>query len=101
MELSVIQTLSEVNDACNFRSTKYNTFWHLRLQLGIQLTDVALNLRVDHYLGWTLALFHLILLFEGYYTLYFSHILVIVINMLIKWKLEDLNLGLCSGDPVM
>ena len=65
----MIQLLNVVKDACNFRSTKYNTFWHLRLQLGIQLTDVALNLRVDHYLGWTFALFHLILLLGGYYTI--------------------------------
>ena len=97
----MIRPLNVVKDARNFRSTKYNTFWNLRLQLGIQLSDVALNLRVEHYLGWTLTSFHLILLLGDYYTLYFSHILVFVINLLIKWELEDLNLGLHSGDPVM
>ena len=85
----------------NFRSTKYHIFLHLRLQLRIQLSDVALNLIVDHYLGWTHALFHLILLLRGYYTLHFSLILVFVINRLIKWELEDMNLRLRSGDPVM
>ena len=55
LELSVIRPLNIVNDVRNFRSTKYNILCHLRLQLGIQLSDVALNLRVDHYLGWTLA----------------------------------------------
>ena len=97
----MIRPLNVVKDARNFRSTKYNTFWHLILQLGIQLSDMALKLRVDHYLGWALALFQLILLLGSYYALYFSHVLVIVINLLIKWKLEDLNLGLRSGDPVM
>ena len=97
----MIRPLNVVKDACNFRSTKYNTFWHLRLQLRIQLSDVDLNLRVDHYLSWTLALFYLILLLGGYYTLCFSYILVIVVNLLIKRKLEDLNLESHSGDPVM
>ena len=65
-ELSVIRPLNVVKVARNFWSAKYNIFWHLRLQLGIQLTDVALNLIVDHYLSWTLALFHLILSLKGY-----------------------------------
>ena len=83
LKLSVIRSLNIVKDARNFRSIKYNTFWHLRLQLGIQSTDVALKLRVDHYLCWTLALFHLILLLGSYYTLYFSYILVIILILLI------------------
>ena len=53
-------------------------FWHMRLQLWIKLSDVSLNLRVDDYLGWTLALFHLILLLGSYYTLCLSYINVIV-----------------------
>ena len=97
----MIRPLKVVNDARYLRSTKYNTFWHLRLRLGIQLSDVAPNLRVDQYLSWTLALLHLILLLGSYYTLCFSYFLVIVIILLIKWKLEDLNLGLHSSDPVM
>ena len=97
----MIRPLNIVKDALNFRSTKYHILLHLRLQLGIQLSDVALNLIVDHYLGWTLTLFHLILLLEGYYTLYFYHVIVFVINLLIEWKLEDLNLGLRSGDSMM
>ena len=55
LELSVIRPLNVVNDVRNFRSTEYNIVWHLRLQLGIQLTDEALNLSVDHYLRGTLA----------------------------------------------
>ena len=33
--------------------------------------------------------------------MFFSSIFIIVINRLIKGKLEDLNLGLLSGDPMM
>ena len=95
----MIQPLNVVKVTCNLRSTKYHIFWHLRLQLGIKSTDVDLNLRVNHYLSWTLALFHLLLLLGGYYTLHFSHIFLFVINMLIKWKLEGLNLGLRSSNP--
>ena len=33
--------------------------------------------------------------------MFFSHIFIIVINLLIRGKLEDLNLGLLNGDPMM
>ena len=33
--------------------------------------------------------------------MFFSPIFIIVIDLLIKGELEDLNLGLLSGDPMM
>ena len=95
MELPVIRSLNVVKYARDFRSTKHSIFWHLRLQLGIKLTDMALDLKVDHYLGWTLDISQLILLIWRVTSLIASLSLLYpyyCLYLLNKWKMEELNL---------
>ena len=53
MDLMVIRSLNIVDDARNFGSTKHSIHWHLRFHLEIKLTEMDLDLKVDHYLGRT------------------------------------------------
>ena len=65
----VVRSLNVVNDARNFGSTKHNIHWHLILHLEIKLTEIDLDLNVDHYLGLTFDTFLIdSLVLEGYLT---------------------------------
>ena len=65
----LIRSLSVVKDSRNFGSTKHSIHWHIRLHLEIKLTEMNLDLNVDHYLGLTFDTFPIHSLdLEGYLT---------------------------------